>query len=1134
MAEAIPPPDAIEVLKSLNNAVHSRRIFPAGSPQIKGAQDRALSRLSLYLAANPFFVLTSRDGKPFLSGHPVSQEILASIPNLILYRQLELLQQPQLCLRAGFDEAELPSLMNLLAAKVEEIKKEGGGAEFIHAHNLEIFFPTADVAAELATAPPKNAGSQGVEEQSSSGHFLDKLPVKPGHFDYLIGKDNSARRAIQITGLLRQPEEGGRLLASCLATVVNELLKKRRLRQSHFFATVLNRAMALAPENEEGGLLRVAANLLMDLLPAKGLAVCFAQDHQLATGARLREELLRVAPSDKFGAVIALLREQSENLKRLRGDDDAEASRIAHVLDDLLESNRGKQYLGHEKAKALLESGELERKKKRVLAGLTALKHGDLTLLDSEEILAVLPWIVRKLVSEERQRDVTGLLRRVTSRIEQRERPVSPNLGHRLVEIVDDFRLEKQDALITQTIEPLLGCLVVLHDAPACISVARALNRLMHTCWKSGQMVIGDSILRAFALVRDGKITKPTQATQGIIQEADNGIAKEMLESFFEKCLENPSDTTMDQRLVMLGPVAGRFLIERLMRSEKAAERLRIIDLLSSGLPYLPSIVLERLTEPMPWYGKRNLLKLLAENGNASHVEPVFAFLRHDDLRVQREAFLCLYKISGRQRRDTLLRILSMASESIRLQAVKALLPYADETVLAATRQIIDEREAYSPAVRNELLITVCHILARCPPNASIAVLHDFLGLRGQKSGRSVSEAVWREAENAMKQLRQSLTGHKRRQAHAGQGETAPRRPSKTAQALLSAKLASANANGRGITSPPAASNAEEAEPAPLENVIHPPERADVTQAQRLRQLFREKQQSDNPPVTITAGGLMNAVNAASVDKSHLETWADFYDQLTTEEFTAFHQALTHRDYQNEEVIASQGEESDSLYMVNSGRVKIVHYNTGDSDVLLQTLASGEMLGSGDFLDVATWSGMAVSVGLSNLSRLHLDDLTAWDEGQPELEQKLREFCARFTSVDDAFRKSGQERRRSTRYAAQAHVGMLLLDGLGKELESGQNGELIDVSDQGLSLRMRITSRRKARQLLGRDATFSVAKDVAAAPVLVVGGRIVAVRELHGEGQGETENSLHVSLRTPIGERRLKEILRWQDTSKDS
>ncbi len=76
-----------------------------------------------------------------------------------------------------------------------------------------------------------------------------------------------------------------------------------------------------------------------------------------------------------------------------------------------------------------------------------------------------------------------------------------------------------------------------------------------------------------------------------------------------------------------------------------------IIDLLTYNISYLVPIIHERLPNHMPWYGKRNLIKLLSETGKPEDAEVVVGFLRHVDFRVQREAFLCIYKIGGLNRK---------------------------------------------------------------------------------------------------------------------------------------------------------------------------------------------------------------------------------------------------------------------------------------------------------------------------------------------------------------------------------------------------------------------------------------------------------------------------------------------------
>ena len=67
--------------------------------------------------------------------------------------------------------------------------------------------------------------------------------------------------------------------------------------------------------------------------------------------------------------------------------------------------------------------------------------------------------------------------------------------------------------------------------------------------------------------------------------------------------------------MIYQGPVVVRFLVESLINADNAADRLKIIDLLTYSPDYLPSLVHERLQEHMVWYGKRNLIKLLGETG---------------------------------------------------------------------------------------------------------------------------------------------------------------------------------------------------------------------------------------------------------------------------------------------------------------------------------------------------------------------------------------------------------------------------------------------------------------------------------------------------------------------------------------
>ena len=137
----------------------------------------------------------------------------------------------------------------------------------------------------------------------------------------------------------------------------------------------------------------------------------------------------------------------------------------------------------------------------------------------------------------------------------------------------------------------------------------------MSHCWETFSFEVGDRILSVFYRIRSGTLVKPAavQAMVGRIQ--DRGIDRSVLPLLLKQCLAAPTDEAISHRLILQGPIISRFLVDALMQAGKARDRMKIIDLLTYTEQFLPPILLEKLTEPMPWYGKRNLLKLLSDTG---------------------------------------------------------------------------------------------------------------------------------------------------------------------------------------------------------------------------------------------------------------------------------------------------------------------------------------------------------------------------------------------------------------------------------------------------------------------------------------------------------------------------------------
>ncbi len=90
---------------------------------------------------------------------------------------------------------------------------------------------------------------------------------------------------------------------------------------------------------------------------------------------------------------------------------------------------------------------------------------------------------------------------------------------------------------------------------------------------------------------------------------------------------------------------------------------------------------------------------------------------------------------------------------------------------------------------------------------------------------------------------------------------------------------------------------------------------------------------------------------------------------LTSEEFSAVYYALTNKHFKNEEIIVEQGDIQTSLYLINSGKVKLFFREEGD-EILVKTLEAGEIFGTTVFFESSVWTLSVASVGITEIAIL--------------------------------------------------------------------------------------------------------------------------------------------------------------------
>ena len=259
----------------------------------------------------------------------------------------------------------------------------------------------------------------------------------------------------------------------------------------------------------------------------------------------------------------------------------------------------------------------------------------------------------------------------------------------------------------------------------------------------------------------------------------------------------------------------------------------------------------------------------------------------------------------------------------------------------------------------------------------------------------------------------------------------------------------------------------------------------------------------------------------AVVDKTHLEIWSKLYEFLTTDEFNSLYHSLQHKKYENEEIVVHQGALQTSLYLINSGKVKLFFRDKGNR-VLVKTLGKGEIIGAGSFFDASVWTISVASVGITDISLLRLEKMRQWREEFPDLEQKLRDFCLRFESIEDILNQSAQDRREHERHKISGRVDTLLLDNSGQTTGVSSEADLFDISPGGVSYWLQIPKKENARLILGRKVKIMMPFGSDGGQYTGITGDILAVKENPDSGN---EYSVHVKFETAISSLQFNEIL---------
>jgi len=1051
---------ALEVLKYINKAITNLRLYSEQSAQALNAAEKAYAELKLFLRLYKTFCFGLRDGVPTLDGIAFDRKGREQLDALTLVDTLAKSGFERLTLSQGIDRKRLKQLLSFFVATPEQIQKAGGSKALVQQADLEDIFCTSGKGGKVLAAPRLKTFAGCVQQIIADGvgqeEIVSLLHTGSG------GQQNEVAR-----NTLKNQAKGVALFSAAICSALHPLHQERLYEISPAFNHLLESVTLALTDEERQNLADGAAAMLVEQLDRESLSLLFCQQYSSPLAVTLFSSLIAAFDKERFRDLIDFLRQEGEKYALSPGQ---KAMETRSLLEDcsrnLMKTVKGRQLHALE----IMGMTEMQRQSKRLQAGLSALAQGSLEGLRNKEILLHLSGAFERLMENKKENVAAAIIQTLVGGLKLNDAELRARcgqglglIGEKLVALACWSWLEK----LTPTFLHWVRNAEDVDDS--WIRAVAVLQAVLNSAQKTRKEELVEKILPFFYAIRSGALKKSVEARKqvGLIQ--DKAVDREVLQAYLEQCFVKPIEEMHCQKIIMSGPLGIQFLLDALLANTKRSERIKLLQILNSVGPSLTPLLLERLQSPMPWYGKRNLLRLLSGTGDEKDIRAIHGHLSHEDLRVQSEALSCLQRLSEKKRKQELLEALPQISEKLKFHVVRALAAVVDEEVVGALVELLKDERYFSADIKTTLLVSICHTLGRSGSLQAQKALQAFLGKEDTRP-KNMAEQVWRAARRGVEVIEASSLRERKRK-NIGQ------------RSLVAGR------SGQSVTEAvekhytPVTNLAEELEVYVLlgQNRLMAAKSLllDLISTMSYLHQFDKAEALCHRLVEIDALALEDIVHATeiveeqktlSVEQEQGMRWTDVYDFLTTEEFNCLYSVMEHVTYIPDENIVGHGDHQQLLFFINKGRAKLFYQDRRGNEILLKTVGTGEILGADSFFKASAWTVSAASVGTVDAFVLHREALRRCKSSCPELETKLESFCQQL-GEHDSLKVTAINRRMQKRYPLSSPLFMALLDDDGNGTGTALQGQAVDVSIGGISFMIRI---KNVRQFLGRQVHITM------------------------------------------------------------
>ncbi len=752
MAQGDRQQECLEVLKLINAASTSLRLYPEDSAQVTNSVENAYQGTKSYLRNNRLMRFSCLDGAYLLNGNPVDKATRDRLRLLTFCGQLQKMELSELVLDKGFDRATFKKILSVFGATPEQIQRAGGNRPYIESLGL------GSVSPEKYFAPGESEEEQ--KQKSRVDRILKKMSagvVRSDFILFLIGRKQDEATQHILNKSFQTPGNGGHIVAVTTYSLLQILFKDHVVAVSPAFSKMLANVNIFLEDKLHREVSAQAAQLLAPYLDQRSVLLLLCQNFHTSFGEHFYHALITVTDNETLLKVLDWIRAQQKKDSETDDKSDkllTQLQVLSEGYDKLLATPRGKQLLAHGTTKEVLQKTEQSRKEKRVQAGVAALVNGDLGGLKNKEVCLSLPATIEKLLENGKESVAAAIIQNVVKGFKEKNREFRSHLA----QVIGGVALKLANMGRWRWLEKL---------TPVCLAWIRenetvdrsfghhifAMQAMMTQAWYDGNNDLAERILNVFYYIRSGALEKSDAVRELVGSIQDKNVDLALLQGYLDRCFVKPVDEMICRKIVMQGPVAARFLLDTLITSEKRSDRIRLLKILSEMGRDLVPVLLERLPDPMPWFGKRNIIRLLAETGSEKEVDAVLSYASHEDLRVQQETLQCIVRLAKEATAKYLLQVLPEASVQAKVQIVKNLRRVADDSIVAPVADLLDECRLYTGPEKSGLAREICRTLGASGSPKAISVLQKVVDGGGKQFGRESVEA----AELAIMYIREQI-----------------------------------------------------------------------------------------------------------------------------------------------------------------------------------------------------------------------------------------------------------------------------------------------------------------------------------------------------------------------------------------